>query len=86
MWYTGMPGVLSVRPDTNEGYGKKNYSYLDQLPADQMKTDGHTRIFSSSIGKNEHWLVRIEKPGVEVVTKAQMVDYYAQTLTKVLGK
>ncbi|CAL9765488.1 unnamed protein product [Musa acuminata subsp. burmannicoides] len=80
-----MPGVLSVRPDTNEGYGKKNYSYLDQLPADQMKTDGHTRISSSSIGKNEHWLVRIEKPGVEVVTKAQMVDYYAQTLTKVLG-
>ncbi|CAD5192439.1 unnamed protein product [Musa acuminata subsp. malaccensis] len=80
-----MPGVLSVRPDTNEGYGKKNYSYLDQLPADQMKTDGHTRIFPSSIGKNEHWLVRIEKPGVEVVTKAQMVDYYAQTLTKVLG-
>lgn len=81
-----MPGVLSVRPDTNEGYGKKNYSCLDQLPADQMKTDGHTQISSLSIGKIEHWLVRIEKPGVEVVTKAQMVDYYAQTLTKVLGK
>ncbi|THU43755.1 hypothetical protein C4D60_Mb02t00080 [Musa balbisiana] len=80
-----MPGVLSVRPDTNEGYGKKNYSCLDQLPADQMKTDGHTQISSLSIGKIEHWLVRIEKPGVEVVTKAQMVDYYAQTLTKVLG-
>ncbi|URD87723.1 hypothetical protein MUK42_26614 [Musa troglodytarum] len=80
-----MPGVLFVRPDTNEGYGKKNYSYLDQLPADQVKIDGYTPRLSSSIGKNEHWLVRIEKPVVEVVTKAQMVDYYAQTLSKVLG-
>ncbi|KAJ1280876.1 hypothetical protein BS78_04G265800 [Paspalum vaginatum] len=35
--------------------------------------------------KNEFWLVRMEKPGVEVVTKAQMVDHYTQILMKVLG-
>ncbi|KAK7851816.1 organelle rrm domain-containing protein 1, partial [Quercus suber] len=33
----------------------------------------------------KHWLVRMDKPGIGVVTKAQMVDYYAQILTKVLG-
>ncbi|KAJ1280878.1 hypothetical protein BS78_04G265800 [Paspalum vaginatum] len=40
---------------------------------------------SSSVVKNEFWLVRMEKPGVEVVTKAQMVDHYTQILMKVLG-
>ncbi|KAK8967458.1 hypothetical protein KSP40_PGU014251 [Platanthera guangdongensis] len=39
----------------------------------------------SSLGKNyEYWIVRMQKPGVETVTKAQMVDYYAQILEKVL--
>ena len=28
----------------------------------------------------------MEKPGVEVVTKAQMVDHYTQILMKVVGK
>ncbi|PRQ56593.1 hypothetical protein RchiOBHm_Chr1g0338951 [Rosa chinensis] len=37
-------------------------------------------------GNTKHWLVRMDKPGIGVVTKAQMVDYYAQILTKVLGK
>jgi hypothetical protein len=40
----------------------------------------------SSSGKNDFWLVRMEKPEVEVVTKAQMVDCYTQILMKVLGK
>ncbi|WOL13753.1 hypothetical protein Cni_G22531 [Canna indica] len=83
--FTGMPGVLFVRPDTAEGYGKKDYSYSELSPSDQVKTDNHSSRFSSSLGSNEYWLVQMEKPGVEVVTKAQMVDYYAQILTKVLG-
>ncbi|XP_042976450.1 organelle RRM domain-containing protein 1, chloroplastic-like isoform X3 [Carya illinoinensis] len=37
------------------------------------------------VGNTNHWLVRMDKPGVGVVTKAQMVDYYAQALTKVFG-
>ncbi|XP_040959385.1 organelle RRM domain-containing protein 1, chloroplastic isoform X2 [Gossypium hirsutum] len=36
-------------------------------------------------GNTKHWLVRMDKPGIGVVTKAQMVDYYTQILTKVLG-
>ncbi|KAF9594362.1 hypothetical protein IFM89_030491 [Coptis chinensis] len=34
---------------------------------------------------SKYWIVRMDKPSVEVVTKAQMVDHYAQVLTKVLG-
>ena len=37
-------------------------------------------------GNSKHWIVRMDKPGVGVVTKAQIVDYYAQILTKVMGK
>ena len=38
------------------------------------------------VGNSKHWLVRIGKPAVGVVTKAQIVDYYVQILTKVMGK
>uniref|UniRef100_A0A2N9J2K9 MORF/ORRM1/DAG-like MORF domain-containing protein n=1 Tax=Fagus sylvatica TaxID=28930 RepID=A0A2N9J2K9_FAGSY len=41
---------------------------------------GSTLLFP--VGNTKHWLVRLDKPGVGVVTKAQMVDYYAQILTK----
>jgi hypothetical protein len=42
--------------------------------------------YSSSSEKSEFWLVRMDKPGVEVVTKAQMVDHYTRILMKVVGK
>lgn len=37
-------------------------------------------------GNSKHWIVRMDKPAVGVVTKAQIVDHYAQILTKVMGK
>lgn len=37
-------------------------------------------------GNCKHWLVQMDRPTVGVVTKAQMVDFYAQILAKVLGK
>ncbi|KAE8683218.1 Multiple organellar RNA editing factor 5 [Hibiscus syriacus] len=45
--------------------------------------DYNSQLFPA--GNTKHWLVRMDKPGIGVVTKAQMVDYYAQILTKVLG-
>ena len=53
---------------------------------DRVKSD---KLFPkiSSLGRDScYWLVRMKKPGVEVVTKAQIADYCADTLTKVLGK
>lgn len=70
----GLPEVLSVRPDPDYSAVKKTYSVLT----------GSTQLFP--VANTNHWLVRMDKPGVGVVTKAQMVDYYAQALTKVLGK
>lgn len=80
----GLPGVLLVRPDPNYNSEKKDYSSsieLNNLSNPQM---GTPLLFPA--GNTKHWLVRMDKPGVGVVTKAQMVDYYAQILTKVLGK
>ncbi|KAK8967525.1 hypothetical protein KSP40_PGU018905 [Platanthera guangdongensis] len=79
-----IPGVVSVRPDNTPVAGKKDYSHPSPSPADHSKLDLFTPKFSS-LGKNyEYWIVRMQKPGVETVTKAQMVDYYAQILEKVL--
>ncbi|XP_038972265.1 organelle RRM domain-containing protein 1, chloroplastic-like isoform X2 [Phoenix dactylifera] len=82
---TRVPRVLSVRPDRDEIARKKDYSYPNISLTDQLGADGRCSKFSPSAQNNEYWLVQMEKPGIEIVTKAQMVDYYAQTLTKVLG-
>ncbi|EOY19165.1 RNA-binding family protein isoform 1 [Theobroma cacao] len=79
-----LPEVLSVKPDPEYNSEKKDYT------ASNIEV---TNIFNSGVaswqlfpaGNTKHWLVRMDKPGVEVVTKAQMVDYYTQILTKVLG-
>ncbi|XP_021299413.1 organelle RRM domain-containing protein 1, chloroplastic [Herrania umbratica] len=79
-----LPEVLSVKPDPGYNSEKKDYT------ASNIEV---TNIFNSGVaswqlfpaGNTKHWLVRMDKPGVEVVTKAQMVDYYTQILTKVLG-
>lgn len=77
-----MHGVLSVHPDMGNKSEKDNHS-LSLSRANLVSiSDGAS---TSSSGKNEFWLVRMEKPGVEVVTKAQMVDHYTQILMKVLG-
>uniref|UniRef100_A0A7N2LGI2 RRM domain-containing protein n=1 Tax=Quercus lobata TaxID=97700 RepID=A0A7N2LGI2_QUELO len=81
----GLPGILSVGPDPDYGSVKKDYSSSNiqssYLSSSQI---GSNLLFP--VGSTKHWLVRMDKPGIGVVTKAQMVDYYAQILTKVLGK
>uniref|UniRef100_A0A6N2M3W8 RRM domain-containing protein n=1 Tax=Salix viminalis TaxID=40686 RepID=A0A6N2M3W8_SALVM len=79
----GLPGVLSVRPDPDYNSVEKDYSSGVKLSTLSNPQIGSKLLFPS--GNTKHWLVRIDKPGVGVVTKAQMVDYYAQILTKVMG-
>ncbi|KAL6635069.1 hypothetical protein ACP70R_027740 [Stipagrostis hirtigluma subsp. patula] len=79
-----MPGVLSVRPDMGDGSEKDSRS-PSPTTANVVSISDDAPNYSSSSGRNEFWLVRMEKPGVEVVTKAQMVDHYTQILMKVLG-
>ncbi|GJN22158.1 hypothetical protein PR202_gb09700 [Eleusine coracana subsp. coracana] len=78
-----MLGVLSVRPDVDDGSEKDNHR--SSLRTSNLASINDGPSVPSSSGKNEFWLVRMEKPGVEVVTKAQMVDHYTQILMKVLG-
>nr|QKY65176.1 chloroplast RRM domain-containing protein 1 [Passiflora auriculata] len=79
-----LPGVLLVRPDPDCTSETKDYSSASmQLGKLMNPQTGSTLLFPS--GNTKHWLVRMDKPGVGVVTKAQMVDYYAQILTKVMG-
>ncbi|KAJ4831748.1 Organelle RRM domain-containing protein 1, chloroplastic [Turnera subulata] len=79
-----LPGVLSVRPDPDYTSVKKDYSSSSTGLASSLQPQtGSTLLFPS--GNTKHWLVRMDKPGVGVVTKAQMVDHYAQILTKVMG-
>lgn len=79
----GLPGVISVRPDPDYNSAEKDYSLGVRLSTLSNPQIGSKLLFPS--GNTKHWLVRIDKPGVGVVTKAQMVDYYAQILTKVMG-
>nr|QKY65171.1 chloroplast RRM domain-containing protein 1 [Passiflora pittieri] len=79
-----LPGVLSVRPDPDCTSGTKDYSSSSMQFGNLVNPQtGSPLLFPS--GNTKHWLVRMDKPGVGVVTKAQMVDYYAQILTKVMG-
>ena len=83
--FLGLPGVISVRPDPDYNSLEKDYSSLiGQAGNPANLQTGTTLLFPD--GNSEHWLVKMDKPGVGVVTKAQIVDYYAQILTKVLGK
>lgn len=73
-YLVSLPEVSLVRPDPDYSADKKTYNSLTRS----------TLLFL--VGNTIHWLVQMDKPAVGVVTKAQMVDYYAQALTKVLGK
>ncbi|KAF5187068.1 Organelle rrm domain-containing protein 1 protein [Thalictrum thalictroides] len=79
-----LPEILSIRPDPDVDSLEKNYS-LSNLQFDSLfsSSNGTTQLFSEL--KSKYWLVRMDKPSFEVITKAQMVDHYAQVLTKVLG-
>ncbi|XP_028768383.1 organelle RRM domain-containing protein 1, chloroplastic [Neltuma alba] len=81
-----LPGVISVKPDPDFSSLEKDYIYRSSnSQADNLSKlqTGVTLLFPA--GNSKHWLVRMDKPGVGVVTKAQIVDYYAQILTKVMG-
>lgn len=81
----GLQGVLSVKPDHDFSSEKKDYNFA-VIDSGSMSNShiGSTQLFST--GNSKHWLVQMDRPTVGVVTKAQMVDFYAQILTKVLGK
>ncbi|CAM8955071.1 unnamed protein product [Rhodiola kirilowii] len=81
----GLPGVLSVRPVHDLGSSDKDYS----LTLSTANGWNLPNAIGSSIklfpnGNTKHWLVRIAKPTVRIVTKAQMVDHFVQLLTKVM--
>ncbi|KAL5540365.1 hypothetical protein UlMin_043034 [Ulmus minor] len=79
-----LPEVLSVRPDPDFNSVQKDYGSLSvQLEYESNSESGTSLLFP--MGNTKHWLVRMDKPGIGIVTKAQMVDYYAQILAKVLG-
>ncbi|KAL4554644.1 hypothetical protein LXL04_037243 [Taraxacum kok-saghyz] len=67
----GLPEVLSINPDPDFNSIQKDYT--------NEKTESH------SSNKLKNWLVRVEMPPLSVITRAQLVDYYTQILTKVLG-
>ncbi|XP_010244429.1 PREDICTED: uncharacterized protein LOC104588267 [Nelumbo nucifera] len=79
-----LPEVLSVRPDPDIDSSEKDYSFSSFPLSNPSNSNGVAPLLFPE-GTSKYWLVRMEKPGVEVITKAQMVDYYAQILTKVLG-
>ncbi|XAR53491.1 hypothetical protein NMG60_11022065 [Bertholletia excelsa] len=78
-----LPGVLSVRPDPdfNSVEDDHNNSKVRFSPLNALS--GSTLLFPA--GNSKPWLVKMSKPEIEVVSKAQMVDYYTEVLTKVMG-
>ncbi|XVE90872.1 hypothetical protein DITRI_Ditri20bG0111000 [Diplodiscus trichospermus] len=79
-----LPEVLLVKPDPDYNSEKKDYTASSIEFANVLNSGvGSLQLFPA--GNTKHWLVRMDKPGVGVVTKAQMVDYYTQILTKVMG-
>lgn len=79
-----VPGVLSVNPDGDIETTIMDTSTSNLLEKQSSPIPCASR-FSPSVGNCDFWLVKMEKPGVEVVTKAQMVDYFVQILKKILG-
>lgn len=79
-----VPGVLTVRPDPDFHSVQKDYDPSNIQSGDLPGQEIGTNLLFP-MGNTRHWLVRMDKPGIGVVTKAQMVDYYAQILAKVLG-
>lgn len=79
-----LPGVLSIRPDPDFSNSQKEYSIPDvQLGLLSNTLPESTSLFP--LGNSKHWVVRLDMPAIGVVTKAQIVDYCAQLLTKVMG-
>lgn len=89
----GLPGILSVMPDPDFDSVVKDYSrakvhHLDgpSISLSDSDSDDSDVSLLFPIGTSKHWLVRADKPPGGIISKAQVVDYYVQILTKVLGK
>ncbi|KAK1416573.1 hypothetical protein QVD17_32364 [Tagetes erecta] len=76
-----LPEVLSVKPDQDFGSVQKDYSDSTD------ESDSNNNIFPPLFpaGSSKRWLVRVEMPESTVITRAQLVDYYTEKLTNVLG-
>lgn len=79
-----LPGVLSVRPDPAFHSVRKDSSYYKVQP-NAPSSSFNESSWLSPCNNLKHWLVRTEKPLVGVMDKPQVVDYYVQILTKILG-
>lgn len=85
MYYIGLPAVLSVRPDPDFHIVRKDSSYYKVKPNSPLSSLKETS-WLLPLNNLKHWLVRTEKPMVKVMEKPQVVDYYVQILSKILGK
>ncbi|KAL2227684.1 uncharacterized protein LOC105161057 [Sesamum indicum] len=78
-----MAGILSVKPDLDVDSVQKDYSFSKfELDTEPTSFNGSTLLFPA--GATKHWLVRMHRPAVGAIRKAQVVDYYVQVLMRVL--
>ncbi|XP_057804038.1 organelle RRM domain-containing protein 1, chloroplastic [Salvia miltiorrhiza] len=78
-----VPGVLSVKPDPDVDSTHKDYSSSSvELHTGSRPLCGSTLLFPA--GTTKQWLVRMERPAIGAIRKAQVVDYYVQVLVRVL--
>ncbi|KAL0299055.1 UNVERIFIED_CONTAM: Organelle RRM domain-containing protein 1, chloroplastic [Sesamum radiatum] len=77
-----MAGLLSVKPDPDVDSVQKDYSFSKLLDTEPTPFNGSTLLFPA--GTTKQWLVRMDRPSVGAIRKAQVVDYYVQVLTRVL--
>lgn len=80
----GLPGVLSVKPDSDINSAKKDYSTSNFEDVSVSKLPYQRTLLFPKGSKN--WLVRVKKPSSRFLSKAQAVDSYVNILTKVLRK
>ncbi|KAK1379208.1 polyadenylate-binding protein 3 [Heracleum sosnowskyi] len=79
-----LPGVLSVRPDPDFHIIRKDSSYY-KVQQNAPSISSNESSWLLPLNNLKHWVVRTEKPLVGVMEKPQVVDYYVQILSKVLG-
>ncbi|XP_057472029.1 organelle RRM domain-containing protein 1, chloroplastic isoform X2 [Actinidia eriantha] len=83
-WKTHFGFCCDVDEETSHELAQKDYSISEvQLGPLSNTLSGSTLLFPA--GNSKHWLVRMDKPAIGVSTKAGMVDYCTQLLTKVMG-
>ncbi|CAK9188337.1 unnamed protein product [Ilex paraguariensis] len=79
-----LSGVLLVRPDPDFNSVEKDYNFSKgQSHFPPSSYIGNFLLFP--LGTSTYWVVQTDKPAIGAITKAMVVDHYAQLLTKVLG-